>query len=355
MIKNSEKILIIGHKGYVGHVLIKYLKQYSLYRNSLFGVDYNLFTLNGYYKNKKLLKDEINLDCRKFKISNLKFKPNVIVYLAAVSNDPMGSNYKYATEEINYKYCIKLAKEAKKLKIAKFIFASSCSMYGSAGNSKRKESDKLYPLTDYAKSKVNSEKNLKTIASKEFKVISMRFATAAGLSTNLRLDLVFNDFIASSVLTKKIELLSSGNSWRPLIHVRDMSRAIKWAIEYKSKKNFLPINIGSDKWNFKIIKLAEKISKIVKGAKIIVKDKKNVDKRSYKVNFNLFKKLAPRHQPNTNFRASVIELKNFLFKEKKNLKNFRNSPKWSRLSMLNYLVKNKKIDKKLLLIKKHDR
>jgi nucleoside-diphosphate-sugar epimerase len=183
----------------------------------------------------------------------------------------------------------------------------------------------------------------------------MRFATAAGLSTNLRLDLVFNDFIASSVLTKKIELLSSGNSWRPLIHVRDMSRAIKWAIEYKSKKNFLPINIGSDKWNFKIIKLAEKISKIVKGAKIIVKDKKNVDKRSYKVNFNLFKKLAPRHQPNTNFRASVIELKNFLFKEKKNLKNFRNSPKWSRLSMLNYLVKNKKIDKKLLLIKKHDR
>ena len=105
----------------------------------------------------------------------------------------MGKNFKLATEDINFLNCIKLAKQAKKLKVEKFIFASSCSMYGASGKSLKKENDKLHPLTDYAKSKVNAEKKLKNISSKKFKIISLRFATAAGLSDNLRLDLVFNE------------------------------------------------------------------------------------------------------------------------------------------------------------------
>ena len=342
----NKRILIIGHKGYIGTTLINYLIKKSKFKFDIYGVDYNLFSLNTYSKNLKI-KENIIQDCRKFKLNKLNLRPDVIIYLAAVSNDPMGNMYKKATEEINFKNCIEIAKEAKKLKIKKFIFASSCSMYGSADYKKKKEDDTLKPLTDYAISKVKSERTLKKISSKNFKVIALRFATAAGLSDNLRLDLVFNDFIANSVIEKKIILLSNGLSWRPLIHVNDISKSILWAMIYPLKKNFLAVNIGSDKWNFKIISLAKKISNIIPNTKVIIKDSNNFDKRSYRVSFSLFKKIAPKHQPSTDFKKSVLELAKFLTSQKKNLKNFRKSPKWSRLSRLNYLVKNNTIDKRL--------
>ena len=347
----QNKILVIGHKGYVGTILIRYLKNINKYKFSINGIDTNLFSLNNYNKYKKLSISNINLDCRKINLSKLPFKPNIIIYLAAVSNDPMGRNFKVATNDINYLNCIKLAKQAKELGVEKFIFASSCSMYGSSGNALKKEGDKLQPLTDYAKSKVNSEKKLSKIASKDFKVISLRFATAAGLSDNLRLDLVFNDFIANATLKREIELLSSGSSWRPLIHVKDMAKAFHWAADYKMRQNFLAVNIGSDNWNFRIIDLAKKISKIIKNVNIKINDG-NVDKRSYRVDFSLFKKIAPKYQPSMKFNTAVRELEFFFKKQKSTLKNFRNSPKWSRLSRLNNLIKKKKINKKLYWIKK---
>ena len=198
-------------------------------------------------------------------------------------------------------------------------------------------------------SKVRSEKYLKKLSSNKFKVFALRFATAAGMSNNLRLDLVFNDFVANSVLEKQIILLSNGQSWRPLIHVNDIAKSIFWALNYKLKRNFIAINIGSETWTFKIIDLAKKIAKIIPDTKIHINNADKFDKRSYRVNFNLFKKLAPKYQPTSNIKKSVIELAKFLKKEKKNLKNFRKLPKWSRLSRLNYLVKNNTIDKRLYL------
>lgn len=344
----KQKLLIIGHKGYIGTTLTNFLKKKNGYIFEIYGIDSNLFSLNNYSKVKKIKKN-INQDCRKINLHNLNFIPDAIIYLAAVSNDPMGKKYKTATQEINFKNCIKIAKQAKNLKIKKFIFASSCSMYGSTGNKLKKENDQLNPLTDYAVSKVRSEKYLKKLSSNKFKVFALRFATAAGMSNNLRLDLVFNDFVANSVLEKQIILLSNGQSWRPLIHVNDIAKSIFWALNYKLKRNFIAINIGSETWTFKIIDLAKKIAKIIPDTKIHINNADNFDKRSYRVNFNLFKKLAPKYQPTSNIKKSVIELAKFLKKEKKNLKNFRKIPKWSRLSRLNYLVKNNTIDKRLYL------
>ncbi len=351
MLKN---VLIIGHKGYIGTILTNYLSKNLKDKINIFGIDPNLFSLNNYSKKNFRIKKNFIEDCRNFKLKDIKFIPDVIIYLAAVSNDPMGREFKNATKEINFLSCIKLAKEAKRLGVRKFIFASSCSIYGNSGNSMKKENDKLAPLTDYARSKVNAEKKLKHISSKNFKVISLRFATAAGLSNNLRLDLVFNDFIANAIFEKKIVLLSSGKSWRPLIHVNDISKVIKWSIFFKPKKNFLPLNIGSKKWNFRIIDLANKISALMPGTKVLINNTSNHDKRSYKVNFGLYKKLAPKHQPSMKFKKAVNELANFLNKEKNNLKNFRNSPKWSRLARLKYLVKNKIINNSLHRIRKYD-
>ena len=344
-----KKILIIGHKGYVGTVLTKHLIKIKKYRKSIYGIDTNLYKLNKYSKFKKFSFLDLNADYRNIDLSKINPKPDVIIFLAAVSNDPMGKKFRRATKDINFLSCLRLAKAAKKINIKKFIFASSCSMYGASGNSLKKENDILQPLTDYAKSKVSAEKELKKISTKDFKIISLRFATAAGLSDNLRLDLVFNDFVANAVLNKEIELLSSGTAWRPLIHVNDMAKAIKWAIEYNFNKDFLSVNIGSDKWNFRIIDLAKRISNIIKGVKLKISDS-NVDKRSYRVNFKLFKKIAPKHQPTMKFKNAVKELEFFLKKESYSLKNFRSSPKWSRLSCLNHLIKKKKLNDKLIWI-----
>ena len=300
-------------------MLVRYcqstLSSIKKYKGNIYGVDTNLFSLNNFKNSKKISIINFKKDCRDINLNNFYPKPDIIIYLAAVSNDPMGKNFKEATKDINYLNCIKLAKQAKKNNIKKLIFASSCSMYGSSGSILKKENDKLDPLTDYAKSKVNAEKKLKKISSENFKIISLRFATAAGLSSNLRLDLVFNDFIANAILKNEIELLSSGTSWRPLIHVNDMAKAFHWAIEYHSKKNFLAVNIGSENWNFKIIDLAKMISKLIKGTQIKISNK-NIDKRSYRVNFKLFKKIAPKHQPSMNFKIAVKDLENFFKKEK---------------------------------------
>jgi nucleoside-diphosphate-sugar epimerase len=352
-INMKKKVFIIGNLGYVGIPLVKLLKKENLYT---VGLDTNWFYLNdySYYDYSNFPNIQLFEDVRNFKLSNLDFVPDIIIYLAAVSNDPMGKKFKFATKKINYEACINIAKQAKKIKVKKFIFASSCSLYGAADNSNpRKESDKLNPLTDYAKSKAMSEIKLQKLSSSSFKVICLRFATAAGYSDNLRLDLVFNDFVANSVCKGKIELLSSGTSWRPLIHVSDMAKAMVWASKFNLKNHFLVLNVGSNKWNFKIIDLAKQIGKIIGDkVKIKVKNKSFIDKRSYKVDFSLFNKLAGKYKPSINFKKAVLELKLFCEDNRKKLINFRNNEKWARQINLDYLIKKGKLDHKLMWKKK---
>ncbi len=346
----KKKILVIGSAGYIGSVLIKNLKQkLDLNRYQILGVDTNWYSknleINGY--NSYLPEIMYNYDCRNFNLKNLNINPKVIIFLAAVSNDPMGSRFKKATSEINTKSCINLAKQAKAIGAKKFIFASSCSIYGASGNTSRKENDPMQPLTDYAVSKVKCEESLEKISDKNFQVISLRFATAAGYSPKLRLDLVFNDFVASATANKFIKILSDGSAWRPLIHVDDMSRAMLWAIKEEQAPNFLPINIGSDLWTFKIINLAKAISKIIKNTRISVNKKNFVDKRSYTVNFDLFKKMAPKHQPIASFKNATLLLQMKLKENNLNLFDFRNSKELIRLNTLNDLIKKKYLNKQL--------
>ena len=263
----------------------------------------------------------------------------------------MGNNFSKITKQINTVYCEKIAKQAKLLGVKKFIFASSCSLYGAAGHSKKKETHKLQPLTDYAKSKVKSEKLLKKISTSSFKVISLRFATAAGYSPKLRLDLVFNDFVANGITKNKILILSDGKQWRPLIHVKDMSRAISWSIEYLPKKNYLAINVGSEKWTFTIRKLAQIVAKELGNVEVIIHNKGQPDKRSYTVDFSLFKKLSKNHQPRENIKKSIKELAKNMLGSKQNFNNFRNSEKFIRLKNLIYLQKNNKLSKNLFWLK----
>jgi nucleoside-diphosphate-sugar epimerase len=252
---------------------------------------------------------------------------DAVVHLAAISNDPIGNLFEDVTLEINYKASLKLAQKAKEAGVKKFIFASSCSMYGSAEDGARSEASPLNPLTAYARSKVHTESELKGLAGDDFQVTSLRFATACGWSDRLRLDLVLNDFVACAVTSGEITILSDGTPWRPLINVRDMARAIEWAAARDDKNggSFLAVNVGSDEWNCQVRDLAEAVKKVILGVKVSINPDAQPDKRSYRVSFDLFQKLAPRHQPQADLIESIRELKDGLERIRFNNADFRNS------------------------------
>ena len=344
------KILITGNMGYVGPCVVHRLR--TSYPNaSLIGFDMGYFA--NCLTNTEIF-PECNVDVQYF--SDVRCLPkdllrdvDAIVHLAAISNDPMGNTYEEVTVDINYRATIELAKKAKEAGVKTFVYASSCSMYGAAADDKpRTEQSLLNPLTAYAKSKVLSEKDLEKISDKRFAVTSLRFSTACGMSQRLRLDLVLNDFVASAVASKKITILSDGTPWRPLINIKDMARAIDWAVKRDAAHGgeFLAVNVGSNEWNYQVKDLAEAVAKIIPGINISINKDAQPDKRSYRVSFDLFKSMAPEYQPEVDLITTVKELKDGLEAMGFNNEDFRNS-KFMRLKVLTHLRNERLLTEKL--------
>lgn len=333
------KILITGNMGYVGPCLVSHLKT-SIPNVTLIGLDMGYFATC--LSNSDILPEcrtDIQYfgDVRKIKKSILE-GVDAIVHLSAISNDPMGKTYEAVTMDINYKASVQLAKTAKEMGVKTFVFASSCSMYGAAEDSARTEASPLNPLTAYAKSKVYTEKDINEIAGDEFAVTSLRFSTACGMSPRLRLDLVLNDFVAGAIASNQITILSDGTPWRPLINVKDMARAIEWAIsrDTTSGGEFLAVNVGSNEWNYQVKDLAYAVKEVIPDVEVSINKNAAPDKRSYRVNFDYYKKLAPDHQPKYNLIDTIEELRDGLESMGFNDEKFRDS-NYMRLNMLNQL------------------
>jgi nucleoside-diphosphate-sugar epimerase len=347
------KILITGNMGYIGPSVVNQLRA-SYPDATLVGFDIGYFG-NCITSAEVLPECRVNLqyfgDIRQFPEEALS-DVDGIVHLAGISNDPIGNRFEEVTLDINYRASIELAKKAKEAGVKSFIFASSCSMYGAAEDSARTEKSALNPLSAYAKSKVLTERGLETLADKGFKVTCLRFATACGWSDRLRLDLVLNDFVAGAVASGRITILSDGSPWRPLINVRDMARAIDWAISREVDQGgvLLAVNVGSDEWNYQVKDLAEAVAREIPGTDVSINKDAQPDKRSYRVNFELFRKLAPAYQPTVGLIESIKELKNGLeamgFKDGE----FRNS-KYMRLNVLTQLQEKGLVNEKLQWVK----
>jgi len=336
------RILVTGNMGYIGPSVVKKFRA-SYPEATIIGLDIGYFA-------HCLTTDNILPECR----VDVQYFMDVrripremlvgldtIVQLAAISNDPMGNQYEEVTLDVNYRASVVLAKKAKEAGVGNFIYASSCSMYGAAEDIPRTEQSALNPLTAYAKSKVFTERDLEPLADPGFKVTSLRFSTACGMSDRLRLDLVLNDFVAGAVASKKITILSDGTPWRPLINIEDMARAIDWAgiRDIKEGGAFLAVNVGSDDWNYQVRDLAEAVASIVPGVDVSINKDAQPDKRSYRVSFNLFKTLAPNHQPQLDLKTTIYDLKEGLEKMQYDGQNFRNS-KYMRLKVLTDLRNN---------------
>jgi nucleoside-diphosphate-sugar epimerase len=342
---DDMKILITGNMGYVGPAVLRQLRQ-SYPQATLIGLD------TGYFAHCLTNADvlpELKADIQYF--ADVRFLPtgilhgiDCIVHLAAISNDAMGNMFEQVTHDINFQASIDLAREAKSARVKSFIFASSCSIYGLADDAPRHEASPLNPLTAYAKSKVQAETELQTLADKTFVVTCPRFATACGMSPRLRLDLVVNDFVACAVACKNITILSDGTPWRPLIHVRDIARVISWAIgRDPAYGEFLAVNAGSNVWNYQVKQLAEAVAKAIPEITISINENAPSDSRSYRVDFGLYETLAPMHQPQVDLFAAIHELKEGLDAMEFNDPKFRSSI-YIRLEVLKRLRQEGLID-----------
>ena len=332
----TKRILVTGNMGYVGPELIKRLRT-SYPRSELIGIDMGYFAhcftgadvFPERYVDHQYIQDVRNIDHH--------FLNNVdaVVHLAAISNDPMGNAYESATNEINYVSSVNLAEYAKKAGVSSFVFASSCSVYGYAEGDARDEDSELNPLTAYAKSKINTENATQVLADNNFTITSLRFPTACGMSDRLRLDLVLNDFVASAVATNRITILSDGTPWRPLIDIKDMARAIDWAISRKADQDtqFLAINAGRTEWNYQVKDLAEAVKEHIPNVEIDINKNAAPDKRSYRVDFSKYATFAPDYLPQVDLFQSIKELKQGLEKMSFNNSDFRES-QFMRLKVL---------------------
>ena len=309
------KVLITGNLGYIGPVVQQVFLQ-KIPSVQLRGFDSGFFA-HCLTTNERspdwLLSEQFYGDVRN-PPANLFDGVDAVIHLAAISNDPMGVTFEQVTDAINHRASIDIARAAKLAGVGHFVFASSCSMYGFAEGGARTEKDELNPLTAYARSKVATEKGLAGLADGQFLVTCLRFATACGMSDRLRLDLVLNDFVAGAIASGRIDILSNGTPWRPLIPVEDMAIAMHWAANREANRSgyFLAVNTGSDDWNFQVKDLAEAVAAVIPGTEVAVNESAQADKRSYRVSFDLFNELAPDIKPVKSLAAVIGDLRDGL-------------------------------------------
>lgn len=343
------KILITGNMGYVGPGVVERLR--AAYPEATL-VGYDMAYFASCLTNAPVL-PESQLDVQLY--GDVRTMPaevlmdiDAVVHLAAISNDPMGTKFEDITMDVNYRSSVRIAELAKEAGVKNYVFASSCSMYGAASEQAKTEDAELNPLTAYARSKVATERELQPLAGDGFTVTCLRFATACGMSDRLRLDLVLNDFVAGAVATGKINILSDGSPWRPLIHVKDMARAIEWAVTRKPANGgeFLAVNTGSNEWNYQVHELAKAVGAAISGTEVTVNKDAAPDKRSYRVNFDLYKALAPNHLPQYTLKQAIEELREGLMAMEFKDGDFRNSL-LMRLKVLTSLQDTGKINEQL--------
>lgn len=333
------RVLVTGNLGYVGSVITEKLISQNF---EVLGCDVGYFPQDFMSVENKI--ETIKKDVRDITKKDIQ-GCDAIIHLAALSNDPLGEIDSTLTNEINFLATIQLAKLAKEIGINRFIFSSSCSIYG-ASDDIVNENSKMEPLTAYAKSKVDSEKELLKLKNDDFCPTILRNATVYGISPSQRLDLVVNNLVGSAVTTNKIYLMSDGTSWRPLLHVEDMASAFIHVL--KSSKQMVSgkiFNVGKNEENHKVIEIAEKIKKIIPNTEIEFSKQASKDKRSYKVNFDKIKNELG-FVPSWNLDEGIKQVYNILLDKQFTEESFRDKT-YYRIAYINWLLQNKMIDSSL--------
>lgn len=311
-------VLVTGHKGYIGAHLVPLLIENG---HTVTGCDINLYEGTG-WEEVVSPQTEWNRDVRDLIADDLQGF-DAVMHLAALSNDPMGDVDAELTYQINLEGSVKLAEMAKKAGMSRFLFASSCSIYGKGAKLDMDESDPVNPLTAYAKSKIESEKQISAMADENFSPTFLRNATAYGHSPMLRIDLVVNNLLACAISKGNIAIKSDGSPWRPLIHCKDIARAFVALSEApRDKVHNLMVNVGGNKENFQVKDVADEVQKLLPEAEIVYTGEVGEDPRNYKVNFDLLNSVLPDFQLEYTLQKGMQELHQKLIQHQFNEQDF---------------------------------
>jgi nucleoside-diphosphate-sugar epimerase len=298
------RLLVTGHKGYIGTVMVPMLLGAG---HEVIGLDTDLFQQCTFCPGIQDV-EELLVDLRDVRRADLEGF-DAVIHLAALSNDPLGDLNPEITYDINHAASVRLAQLAKDAGVPRFLYSSSCSSYGQAGDDLVDETADLHPITAYAISKVRVEHDVATLADDGFSPTFLRNATAYGVSPRLRFDLVLNNLVAWAFAKGRVHIKSDGTPWRPIVHIEDISRAfLAVLIAPREVIHNQALNVGQTEENYRIRELAEIVREVVPGSRIDYATDGGPDPRCYRVDFGKIVRLLPEFKPQWTARRGAEEL-----------------------------------------------
>ena len=339
------RILVTGHLGYIGTVLTPMLLAEG---HEVVGLDSDLYRRCTFLERmaqvptiRKDLRDIVPADVKGF---------DAVLHLAALSNDPLGNLNPGLTEDINWRASVRLAELAKEAGVRRYVFSSSCSTYGQAGDEFLTESADFNPVTPYGQTKVWVERDVAKLADDRFVPTFLRNATAYGVSPRLRFDLVLNNLVAYAMATKQVLIKSDGTPWRPVVHIADISRAfcavLRTPEELVHNQAF---NIGSTDENHRVRDLAEIVAATVPGCRIEYAPGGSPDLRCYRVNCDKVRRVLKDFRPQWTAKAGAVELYETYKKVGVKVEDFE-GPKFQRIAHIKKLLADGMLDETLRFV-----
>lgn len=333
------KTLVTGHNGYIGSVLVPMLRAAGHEAVGLDAYFYRACAMDGAAPDVPSLAMDVR-DVRERDLRGF----DAVVHLAALSNDPLGDLDPDLTYEINYRASVRLARLARQAGVSRFLFSSSCSLYGASGDDFLTEEAPFYPLTPYGESKIRVEEEVRGLADAGFSPTYLRNATAYGVSDRLRCDLVVNNLTGYAFLTGGALIKSDGMAWRPLVHIEDISRAFLAVLEApRELVHNESFNVGRTAENYLVRDVAETVREVVPGCQVTYSDGASADARNYRVDCDKIARTLPSFQPQWTVRRGVAQLYEAFQRKGLTMDDFL-GPRYQRLKRVRQLLDAGELD-----------